>query len=71
MGNKDRKCRSCGTTLIAANTATSRNASTLPPLTQAYVREYWENSVPSALGGPFDTPLFALLSALQCSLWMR
>ena len=27
--------------------------------------------VPLALGGPFAGPLFALLSALQSSLWMR
>ena len=29
------------------------------------------STVPSALGGPFDASLFALLSALQNSLWMR
>ena len=71
MGNKDRKYSSCGTTLLAAFAAASCNASTLPPVTQACVREYWEKTVPSALGGPFDTPLFALLSAVPDSLWMR
>ena len=29
------------------------------------------NPFPSALGGPFAAPLFALLSAMQNSLWMR
>lgn len=30
-----------------------------------------DEPVPPALGGPFAAPLFALLSALQNSLWMR
>ena len=31
----------------------------------------WESPFPPALGGPFAAPLFALLSAVQNSLWMR
>jgi hypothetical protein len=31
----------------------------------------WLSPFPPALGGPFAAPLFALLSAMQNSLWMR
>ena len=31
----------------------------------------WKSPFPPALGGPFAAPLFALLSAVQNSLWMR
>ena len=42
------------------------------PITQATRQKILgENPFPSALGGPFAAPLFALLSALQNSLWMR
>ena len=42
------------------------------PITQATRQKILgERPFPSALGGPFAAPLFALLSALQNSLWMR
>ena len=41
------------------------------PVTQVLRQRILGKSVPSALGGPFDIPLFALLSAVQNSLWMR
>ena len=42
------------------------------PITQATRQKILgENPFPSALGGPFAAPLFALLSAVQNSLWMR
>ena len=42
------------------------------PLTQALRQQILGvTPFPSALGGPFAAPLFALLSAVQNSLWMR
>ena len=42
------------------------------PVTQATRQKILRKfPFPSALGGPFAAPLFALLSALQNSLWMR
>lgn len=42
------------------------------PLTQATRQKILRTSpFPTALNGPFADPLFALLSALQNSLWMR
>ena len=42
------------------------------PLTQALRQQILRGiPFPSALGGPFAAPLFAPLSAMQNSLWMR
>ena len=42
------------------------------PLTQALRQQILRvTPFPSALGGPFAAPLFAPLSAVQNSLWMR
>ena len=73
MGNRDRKYNFCGTTLLAANAAASQRCQhTVCPLTLAMRQKIlWESPFPPALGGPFAAPLFALLSALQNSLWMR
>ena len=73
MGNKDRKYTFCGTTLFAAKCSRSaRCQHTGCPLTLALRRKILRKiPVPLALGGPFAGPLFALLSALQNSLWMR
>ena len=73
IGNKDRKY-SCGTTLFAAfrghlsngaNTPSALNAGTTSSDTQEMI------PFPPALGGPFAAPLFASLSAVRNSLWMR
>ena len=53
-----------------------RPLSTMPthrlPLTQALRQQILRvTPFPSALGGPFAAPLFAPLSAVQNSLWMR
>ena len=63
----------CGTTLFAVKTATSvRCQHTGCPVTQATRQKILGGlPFPSALGGPFAAPLFAPLSALRNSLWMR
>ena len=63
----------CGTTLFAVKTATSvRCQHTGCPLTLAMRQKILRYSpFPPALGGPFAAPLFAPLSAMRNSLWMR
>ena len=63
----------CGTTLFAGSSDRSaRCQHTGCPLTLA-MRQMILRHLPvlSALGGPFADPLFAPLSALRHSLWMR
>jgi len=53
-------------------TALERCQHTVCPLTLALRQKIlWFAPFPPALGGPFAKSLFALLSALQNSLWMR
>ena len=72
-GNKDRNTNSAVPPCLPKNSATSaRCQHTGCPLTLAMRQKIlWANPFPPALGGPFAAPLFALLSALQNSLWMR
>ena len=50
----------------------SRRQHAVCPVTLAMRQKIlWYTPFPSALGGPFAAPLFALLSAMQNSLWMR
>ena len=70
QGQKD---NFCGTTLFAVNSGHSaRCQHTVCPLTLALRQKILRIApVPPALGGPFAESLFALLSAMQNSLWMR
>ena len=63
----------CGTTLFAACATTSARCQHIGcPITQATRQKILRpKPFPTALHGPFADPLFALLSALQNSLWMR
>ena len=63
----------CGTTLFAGNpTASLRRQHAACPLTLAMRQKILgANPFPPALRGPFAAPLFAPLSAMQNSLWMR
>ena len=64
---------SCGTTLFAEKNpaASSRCQHTVCPITGAHRPGYWANAVLLALSGPFAAPLFAPVSAIRGSLWMR
>ena len=73
MGNKDRKYISAVPPCLPENpTALQRCQHTVCPLTLALRQKIlWDNPFHPALSGPFAKSLFALLSALQNSLWMR
>ena len=73
MGNKDRKYNFCGTTLFAGkNRPLCRRQHAVCPVTLAMRQQILRiPPVPSTLGGPFAAPLFASLSALGNSQWMR
>lgn len=63
----------CGTTLFAGkNRPLCRRQHAVCPVTLAMRQKILGDiPFPSALGGPFAAPLFAPLSALRDSLWMR
>ena len=72
-GTRTGNTESCGTTLLAGMTRPLITVPThrLPVNAGNASVDTRLTAVPSALGGPFDASLFALLSALQNSLWMR
>ena len=63
----------CGTTLFAGSPRPLIPMPThrLPHNAGNASKDTQAQPFPSALGGPFAAPLFALLSAMQNSLWMR
>ena len=72
-GNKDRKYISAVPPCLQGSPCrSSRCQHTGCPVTQATRQKILRISpFPSALGGPFAAPLFAPLSAMRNSLWMR
>ena len=72
-GNKDRTNKFCGTTLFAVrkNDRSARCQHTACQITPALRQRILRKPFLPALGGPFADPLFAPLSALRDSLWMR
>ena len=74
MGNKDRKGIFCGTTLFAGKFLPLNPVPTHRlPVNAGNASKDTEDvhPVPLALGGPFTGSLFAPLSAMRNSLWMR